>query len=480
MEHCRYINIGLEKIVSLDSQDQAASGIEFLCNNEHWVTEALGHWRTHTFDLLKEDTGLNLPLTHEQWSSLEQDKKDILHTIISSFQHGLDRDISNFKLYDYKECIERNIKFVAPIPLDTHKLSEVDLDKLELPIDILQYAKKGNVLFYLHQQFESFLNDYKDVDWLNSFASKFGLNKNNFIVASANLRWPELVNEHIHSNPNNILLFTPEIFNGCFEKLWFVQRGIHHIWKKEDHYINFYKYLYSRINGIRYRKKFLILQNLLKPTRAALYFNVKTNKLLDDNSYISCMNPLKVNLETIDSKVSTLNLSYHRKLIRWFAGYYDFENGATLDVKEINLQKENLGKNLNEDLANDTFVNIISETHTVGTNMIFPTEKTTKAIYTAQPFILFGNPNTLKYLKKWGYRTFSDFWDESYDDDVPMEERLNRLISTMEFIANKSWDELKNWLYDMEPILEHNFNVLMQLQPYRSRINNILKWQEQK
>jgi hypothetical protein len=78
-----------------------------------------------------------------------------------------------------------------------------------------------------------------------------------------------------------------------------------------------------------------------------------------------------------------------------------------------------------------------------------------------QPFILFGNPYSLKKLKEIGYQTFDKWWDESYDLETDFTRRLEKIVDVMIEIA--SWDSHK--LYEvtneMEDVLFHNFNVLM-------------------
>ena len=92
---------------------------------------------------------------------------------------------------------------------------------------------------------------------------------------------------------------------------------------------------------------------------------------------------------------------------------------------------------------------------------IFLSEKTYRPFYTAQPFIIFGNPGTLRVLKEMGYKTFDKFWDESYDEDLPISQRLEKLYKTMIQIAETPMKVLNGYMEDFEPILRHNFNVMI-------------------
>jgi hypothetical protein len=62
----------------------------------------------------------------------------------------------------------------------------------------------------------------------------------------------------------------------------------------------------------------------------------------------------------------------------------------------------------------DIFVDILSESHVAG-NTFFPTEKTTRPMWLKKPFIIFASKDYLCYLRQMGFRTFGDFWDETYD-----------------------------------------------------------------
>lgn len=85
------------------------------------------------------------------------------------------------------------------------------------------------------------------------------------------------------------------------------------------------------------------------------------------------------------------------------------------------------------------------------------TEKTTTVIKAMRPFVLVAPAHTLEYLQKLGFKTFSDIWDESYDQETNHEKRMLKVFQTLEWINSKSIEELRE-LYDkLLPILKHNF-----------------------
>ena len=84
------------------------------------------------------------------------------------------------------------------------------------------------------------------------------------------------------------------------------------------------------------------------------------------------------------------------------------------------------------------------------------TEKVWKPISTFQPFILISTKNNLKKLREWGFRTFDDFIDESYDELDTYEERIKIINKEIIRLCGMSRKELDDWYWSMEDILVHN------------------------
>jgi hypothetical protein len=110
---------------------------------------------------------------------------------------------------------------------------------------------------------------------------------------------------------------------------------------------------------------------------------------------------------------------------------------------------------------NDIFVDIVHETF-VRDQVCFATEKTWRPIVARRPFIAMAGVGHLQNLKKLGFRTFSEFWDEGYDD-CGMQNRVNAIIKLIEQISTYSQQQLNETLIAMQPILDHNYNVFMTL-----------------
>lgn len=111
-------------------------------------------------------------------------------------------------------------------------------------------------------------------------------------------------------------------------------------------------------------------------------------------------------------------------------------------------------------VALDSWVQVISETYFYDDyETLFLSEKTFKVIASSQPFIILGNKGSLRELKKMGYRTFGDFFDESYDE-LDGCDRMNAILQILKDI-DKIEDKL-SWFESMKDILEHNKNLIQE------------------
>lgn len=110
---------------------------------------------------------------------------------------------------------------------------------------------------------------------------------------------------------------------------------------------------------------------------------------------------------------------------------------------------------------NDIFVDVVHETFVRG-EVCFATEKTWRPIIARRPFITMGGRNHLKNLRRLGFKTFNEIWDEGYDE-YDMQHRVREILQLLDTISMWSTAELANKLKEMKPILDHNYNVFMTL-----------------
>jgi hypothetical protein len=84
----------------------------------------------------------------------------------------------------------------------------------------------------------------------------------------------------------------------------------------------------------------------------------------------------------------------------------------------------------------------------------FITEKTYKAIVSGQMFIISGSANTLTNLRKLGFKTFGQYFNEGYDFEINDDQRYIKVCDTVDTIVNTRWNLAKD--ATLQEILEHN------------------------
>lgn len=107
------------------------------------------------------------------------------------------------------------------------------------------------------------------------------------------------------------------------------------------------------------------------------------------------------------------------------------------------------------------FCDVVCETYFSG-QTFFMTEKTMRPILFRRPFIVQGPVNFLKNLKKLGFKTFDQWWDEGYDED-PVDFKYSALKHNIDYIAQQPVETIRIWNLEMQDVLEHNYQTLQNL-----------------
>lgn len=140
-----------------------------------------------------------------------------------------------------------------------------------------------------------------------------------------------------------------------------------------------------------------------------------------------------------------------------------------LDHGPIKIGKEKTYPITNEDSIlepcdwyKNIFVDVVCETFSNG-NVFFLTEKFWRAIATKTPFIIQGPQFIIQRLKKLGFKTFSTWWSEGYDED-PYLHSQKEIKKILEDLSLLSIVEIECMYKEMLPVLEHNYNLMLNLQ----------------
>jgi hypothetical protein len=91
------------------------------------------------------------------------------------------------------------------------------------------------------------------------------------------------------------------------------------------------------------------------------------------------------------------------------------------------------------------------------------TEKTIRPIACKRMFIIVGAPGVLTILHKKGFKTFSPFINEDYDNIKNNTKRFHAVTTEIKKVLTMSTDNIKKAMYQYSDCLEHNLLVLQNL-----------------
>ena len=103
----------------------------------------------------------------------------------------------------------------------------------------------------------------------------------------------------------------------------------------------------------------------------------------------------------------------------------------------------------------NTQVSVVLET-VFDESRIHLTEKTLRPIACGHPFLLAAGPNSLEYLRSYGFKTFAPWIDESYDLETDSFKRLEKIINSMKQIQKLQGTELENFSRAVKKIADYN------------------------
>lgn len=122
----------------------------------------------------------------------------------------------------------------------------------------------------------------------------------------------------------------------------------------------------------------------------------------------------------------------------------------------------------------DSYISIVTET-SISNEYCFVTEKCIRPMLGMHPFLVVGNPHILKTLKEFGFKTFDKFIDESYDLEIDIRKRFEKVYSEIIRLNKLSQLELNKMYIQLIPILEHNKNLILEYHRNDGYVRNILE-----
>lgn len=354
---------------------------------------------------------------------------------------GINKIQTNFRKGTVDELINENINFIYFID---GKPDPYFATSITLPNKLVEYAKRGKCKVVINAMTEYFYGEHISLN-MNLIGNKYGLDSSNLIFITGNLI--------AKNRPED--KFSYISYNYFLDYPWFINKDNPPSIPKNDATIEKKILCYNRRPHVH--RKILVYEILNNPT-------ILNNIIL---SYGGTTNRFPYTIHNFSEKIKTLDRA---KRINEFFQTMEFE---------INVDDKNLELNQADDfdyhMHHKTFISLVSETNANSDNLFF-SEKTYKPIIAKQPFIIYGNPNSLRYLKNLGFQTFDKWIDESYDEEIEFEKRLDKIIKLCEDISNMNTSDLYRIREEMSSVLEHNYKKFFELTDLNNFLNNLFRF----
>jgi hypothetical protein len=187
------------------------------------------------------------------------------------------------------------------------------------------------------------------------------------------------------------------------------------------------------------------------------YNNIDTDPLDCNNSDITNHNLPFTSLLNIPQKWQRLLLreeSNRLILANFRQQYSEYKNF----VEQVDLNDKGQSCQLdNPTPVSNGFLYIGLETE-IQIPKVFMTRISLRGIVERRPFVLFGCPTILEFLHSRGFKTFGDFWDESYDHVTNLEKRVDGIIDVVKQVSVMDQSQLRTLYKKMQPIVDYNHN----------------------
>ncbi len=459
------MNIVYNKILVYDPHGR----VEFVSSN---IPDYNIHpWHTHpllvegdndgNYDCIDElSEKINIKFPYRRSGSESNEVMGFLVKLRSqSLEVFLDHDYHRHNIYSLEQIKELDVNYIYPIVIYNNVLFE-KYDTITLNPDVVSDAKNGKCKICFIQPTEGFFGqEDSNYEWLDRFSKSYGLDESNLFMITTNFIAKSRKNKLSSMGYLSGESYTILDYGYFGSNLWFHNPG--HVTHPQceirgrEKLSKFIKW--SLIEKKKYH--FLNFNRVPKLHRILLYGFLNSHEIFKDK-FISSLGGISGDDkdEYYNWVVRNVPQEYEWKnKIKTYYESHDSREHYWYDEPDL---ENNKASNLNTQAHKDSFINIVSESLTHNTTVFF-SEKIYKPIFVAQPFILMGNPRSLEVLQNQGYKTFSKWWDESYDQEFDFYKRMDKIFKVMSEIATWDMEKCYRITQEMLPTLIHNFNILM-------------------
>lgn len=186
------------------------------------------------------------------------------------------------------------------------------------------------------------------------------------------------------------------------------------------------------------------------------YNNIQAPNLISDNN-------AKFANRSVDLSLLEIPSSWQRVLLRKESNRQIFQQFNLLYqsyknfVDTVDLDDKNLSCLIDNPVPIAQALLYVAIETEVEIPKVFISRITTRGILERRPFVIFGCRGALKFLRSRGFKTFGDFWDESYDDISDSEDRVEKILQIIKNICQMNRGQLINLYQDLREVVDHNY-----------------------
>ncbi len=355
--------------------------------------------------------------------------------------------------------INKDKKWIINVDINGWNWPAYQTDVFEsFGLEILNELNYGNAYVILNHQCESFTESFFRTLYqkLKKFSS-IPYNKIIYMVAAADASREYKKYVKTHDIPKD---------------KEFTVMYVHHVYKRFNHENTLSFFNYDR--SIKKEKKFLSLNRRWRDHRLLLVCSLAHNDLLD-SGYVSLGVPLEEKQEA-QYLINKLYREFKSEYI--ISGFDKIKNNLPLQIDMVDLRINQFQTtSLPIEFYQKSCFSLVSSTFAFDYNetSVGFTEKEIKPILARHPFIIHNLPGVLAHLKNMGFLTFEKWFDESYDEETDDTKRLIKITNEVKRLSELSFEQWDTMLEEMSPILEHNYNRLVNYTTEHCYFNSDLK-----
>lgn len=448
------LNLACDKVAVYDHKGEPKIGIPVGWPNHRTFSDSCSIFELSSEEV-QEKYGITFPVYETDPILHSSDKlsgefSDEINKLYSLNQFPNGRVKTKFDTVD--NYVQRGEKFFLLIYLMTSE--HYGKPPFRFEDNILNAIRSGLCKVVMTFFSEGHSREREHVEWIQNFGGHNELNPSNFYFVHSNYNFQSTINKMRSWYGYKInFKYIPVPY---FEySAWFLHHNSPYIPGSNALYKLKYTEFLNDNRNKNIRKHFSILNRRPRQHRVILFTEIMSNPLLASTSEISLNGEESIinSNEFVREHLKAISEAYPEYVPNYkFALTHNFLIPKILDVE---LDTNRAGE-YTRDFYKNTFCSLTSET-LINPDELFFSEKTFKPIYNMHPFLFLGNPYSLKKLREFGYKTFSNWWDESYDEELDYLLRIKKISKVMQEIATWSHEKCAQITQEMEEVLIHNF-----------------------